>query len=58
VPCERFVYGVIDDLIYEVVKTTRTSGADVHARAFAHGFEALKNLDIAGVVSIFLLRHI
>ena len=40
--CQRLVDRVVDDLENHVVKTRAVIGvADVHARPFAHGFEAL-----------------
>jgi hypothetical protein len=44
---ECFVNRVVDDFIDEVVKTTGTSGADVHSRAFANGLKPFENLDVA-----------
>ena len=47
---ESLVDGVVDDLIDQMVKTTRTSGANVHARTFADRFQALEHLDIRTIV--------
>jgi hypothetical protein len=44
---ECFVNRVVDDFINEVVKTARTSGADVHSRTFANGLKPFENLDVA-----------
>ena len=50
--CEGFVNGVIDDLIDEVVQTARGGRADVHARALAHRFQSLEDLNFRGVVIV------
>ena len=47
---QSLVDGVVDDLIDQMVKTTRTSGANVHARTFADRFQALEHLDIRTIV--------
>ena len=44
----RLVDGVVDDLPDEVVEAGQTGRADVHARALAHGIEALEDLDVLG----------
>ena len=43
---KRFVDRIGDDLVNQVMQTTRRGIADVHARAFTHGFKALQNLNI------------
>ena len=55
---ERFIDGVVDDFVNEVVKTTGTGGADVHARTLANSFEPFEDLDIACVVVVFRCGHI
>src|SRR5262249_2363276 len=48
---QRLVDGVVDDLVHHVVQTRAVIGiTDVHAGAFAHGFEALEDLDALFVV--------
>ena len=43
---ERFVDGVVDDLVDHVVQARAVVGvADVHAGPLAHGVEALEDLD-------------
>ena len=50
-PCERFVDGVIDDLVDHVVQAGAVVGiADIHARPLAHGVEAFEDLDRFGVI--------
>ena len=48
---ERLVHRVVHDLVDEVVQAARTGRADVHARALAHGLEALEDRDVLGVVA-------
>ena len=49
---EGLVDGVVDDLVDQVVQAARTGGADVHAGALAHRFEAFENLDVVGAVAV------
>jgi hypothetical protein len=50
VPRKRFVHGVVDELVDEVVESFGASRADIHARALADRFEAFEDLDVfAGV---------
>lgn len=41
----RLVHRVVDDFPDQVVQTALSGGPDVHARAFADGFEAFENFD-------------
>src|SRR5688500_3853737 len=51
VPCERFVDGVVYDLIGEVVKTAGGGRADVHPGAGSNGIQTFQNLNLASVVA-------
>src|SRR5919112_6617875 len=48
---QRLVYGIVDDLPDEVVKTPWPRRADVHTRAPLDGFEAFEDLDRTCIVS-------
>ena len=48
----RFVDGVVDDLVHEVMQPARAGGADVHARPLADRLESFEYLDVAGVVVV------
>ncbi len=48
--------GVVDDLVDQVVESSRPGGPDVHAGALAHGFEAFEDLDRIRTVLTRLLR--
>ena len=48
---ERLVDGVVHDLVDQVMEPAHTGRADVHARALAHGLEALEDGDVLGVVA-------
>ena len=48
--CQRLVDRVVDDLVDQVVQTTGTRRADVHAGAFTNRFEPLEDGDVLGVV--------
>jgi len=49
---QRFVDGVVDNFVYEMVQTGRARGPDIHGRAFAYRFEALEDLDLVGAVFV------
>ena len=50
---QRLVDRVVDDLPQAVHETALVGRADVHARALAHGLEALEDLEVArGVVAV------
>ncbi len=48
---ERLVDRVVHDLVDEMVQTTYTGRADVHARALAHRLEALEHGDVLRAVA-------
>ena len=48
---KRLVDRVVDDLVDQVVQAAHTGRADVHAGPLAHGFEALEDGDVLGVVA-------
>ena len=45
---------VVNNLVDKVMQAAESRGADVHARSFADGLEALQNLDVFGVVRLLL----
>jgi len=47
------VHGVVHDLVHAVVQPAEIRGADVHARAFAHGLQAFQHLNLAFIVCVF-----
>jgi hypothetical protein len=50
-PGEHLVDAVVHDLVDHVVQARAVVGvADIHARALAHGIQALENLDGIGAV--------
>jgi hypothetical protein len=55
---ERFIDGVVDDFVDEVMQTHLAGRADVHGGAQADGFKAFKNLDVfAGVAVVIAVLH-
>ena len=52
---ERFVDGVVDDLVDEVVQPLLAGGPDVHRGTFADGGEAFEDGDVLGRVAA---RHL
>ncbi len=55
---QRLVYGVVHDLVYEMVQTLLADIADIHGGAFANGFQALQHLDVGGGILLFLLQRL
>jgi hypothetical protein len=51
--CQRFVDGVIDHLIDQMVQPGASTVADIHIGPFADGLDAAKDLDVARIVSVF-----
>ena len=43
---QRLVDGVVHDLIDQMVQAAGAGGADIHARALAHRFQAFQDLDL------------
>ena len=52
--CKCLIYGVVNHLINQVVKTFNANVADIHGRSFPDGLESFQNLNIIG--GIILLR--
>ena len=56
VACQRLIYGVIHDLVYQVVQAARACGTDIHTGALADRFQSLQHLDLCFViVALFYL---
>ena len=45
-PCHCLVNGVVQHLPYQVVQAVGARGADIHARALAHGLKTLQDIDV------------
>jgi hypothetical protein len=52
---ERFVDGVIDYFIYQMMKAARAGGAYIHSGAFSYRFQALEDLYLVGSVIVILI---
>jgi hypothetical protein len=50
---EGLVDGVVDDLVDQVMKSSRPGRADVHAGALTNGLQALENRDVFSAVTGF-----
>jgi len=55
VPGERFVDGVVDNFVHQVVKPAGSGGSDVHAGTLTDRFEAFENLNVTRAVRGFFL---
>jgi hypothetical protein len=53
-PGQRLVHRVVHNLVDEMVETSQTSRADVHARTPADGLEALQDRDVLGVIACLI----
>ena len=53
---ERFVHGVINDLVDQVVQTALGGRADVHAGAFTNRLQAFQHGDVGRTVFMGLFR--
>ena len=49
---QRFVDGVIDDFVDQVVQAGRAGGTNIHAGALAHSFESFQDLDLCTTVGM------
>ena len=47
---QRFIDGVVHDLVDQMMQAPLAGGADIHARALAHRFQTLQDLDLAGII--------
>ena len=52
VPGQRFVDGVVHDLVDQVMQAGRAGGTDIHARALAHRLQALQDLNLGAAVGV------
>ena len=48
---ERFVDGIVDDFVHEVMQAEFARRSDVHGGTFAHGLHAAQHFDRVGVVA-------
>ena len=46
IPCKGFVYGIINNLIYKMMKTFDANITYVHCRPFPHSLKTFQNLNI------------
>jgi hypothetical protein len=56
VACQRFVYGVINDFINEVVKPHFSGRANIHGRPEPNGLKTFEDLDTTRII-IVVLSH-
>ena len=57
VACKGFVYGVVHNLVNEVVESAGTCGTDVHTRSFADCLQSFEDLYVVFIVVVVLLTH-
>ncbi len=51
ISCQCFVYGVVYDLIHEVVESFLSDVSDVHGRTLPYCLQSLQYLDVTGGVT-------
>src|ERR1041384_3096813 len=54
---ERFVDGIVYNLVNQMMQTELTGRADVHRRSLSHGLAAFKNCDRSRAVLLWILGH-
>ena len=52
VACNRLIHGVVEDFGHKVVQGAFVRAADIHAGAFADGFQPLKDFDGGRVICV------
>ena len=57
IPGKSLVNGVVNNLINQMMQSFWSRIANIHGRTFAHSFQALKHLDIAGTIVFFVFSH-
>src|SRR5687767_5599044 len=57
VPCQRFVDGIIDDLVDQMMKSKLTGRSDVHCRPFSHSVPAFEDRNRGGAVLLLVSCH-
>ena len=50
IPCQRFVDGVVDNLVYKVMQPLLVGGRNVHTRTFTDMFQPVEYLYLLGAV--------
>jgi hypothetical protein len=49
---QRFIDGVVEDLVDEMMEAAASAVSDIHIGSFSDGLYAAENLDVAGIVSV------
>ncbi len=57
ISCERFVNGVVNNFIDEVVQSFYADVSYIHGRALAHGFKSFEYLNVTRTVNFFFFCH-
>ena len=50
VTCKSFIYTIINDFIYEMMKSLWACTSYIHAGSFSYCFKTLKNLYLGGII--------
>ena len=54
---KRFVDGVVDNLVHQMMQAARARRADIHTRPLAHRFETFEDLNVRTIVVIGFVNH-
>src|SRR5438046_67092 len=57
VTCQRFVDGIIDHLVDQMMKSKLTGRSDVHCRPFSHGVSAFEDSNRSRAVLLLICCH-
>src|SRR5438034_8215098 len=57
VTCQRFVDGIIDNLVDQMMKSKLTGRSDVHCRPFSHGVSAFEDSNRSRAVLLLICCH-
>ncbi len=49
---QRFINGVVDDFIHQMMQAAQAGGGDIHAGALAHCLKSFENLNLIFIVSL------
>src|SRR5260370_33825474 len=52
IPCHHFVYTIVDNFVYEMVKFTLISRSNIHTGTHAYSFQTFEYLAILSAITI------
>src|SRR5437660_1289773 len=55
IACHHFIYTIVDNFVYEMVKPTLVCRSNIHTGTHTYSFQAFENLDILSTITIAAL---